>query len=84
MGLLHELDTIQKCIKEAFRRAKRMGWSESEPASGEPLATQWVIVYRTAHGFCTVYRGQPVAFEEMLDVQIWAEERDVQAYYLGL
>lgn len=44
----------------------------------------WVVVYRTAGGFCCMYRGRPVEFEDMLDVQIWAEDMDVRTYFIGL
>ncbi|TCF97730.1 hypothetical protein BZM26_29590 [Paraburkholderia strydomiana] len=47
-------------------------------------APQWAIVYRTAYGLCCVYRGQTVELQEMLDVQIWAEEMDVQTWFIGL
>ena len=51
-----------------------------------PTATtsEWVIAYRTARGFCCVYHDTPVEFSEMLDLQIWAEEMDVQTYFIGL
>ncbi|WP_028218671.1 hypothetical protein [Paraburkholderia oxyphila] len=45
---------------------------------------EWVVVYRTAEGFCCMYRGLPVDFEDMLDVQTWAEEMDVRTYFMGL
>ncbi|EIM94741.1 hypothetical protein [Paraburkholderia hospita] len=45
---------------------------------------EWVVVYRTASGFCCMYHGIPVEFIEMLDVQIWSEEIDVQPYFIGL
>jgi hypothetical protein len=44
---------------------------------------EWVIVYRTATGFCCMYHGAPVSFVEMLDVQIWSEEMDVQPWFIG-
>ncbi|WP_156883754.1 hypothetical protein [Paraburkholderia sp. SOS3] len=44
---------------------------------------EWVIVYRTAGGFCCIYRGKAFDFAEMLDIQIWSEEMDVQPYYIG-
>lgn len=45
---------------------------------------EWVVVYRTANGFCCMYCGLPVDFEDMLDVQTWADEMDVRTYYMGL
>ncbi|APR94493.1 hypothetical protein PATSB16_11510 [Pandoraea thiooxydans] len=50
----------------------------------EPATPEWVIVYRTAKGFCCVYHGEPINFHEMIDVQVWAEEMEVQPYYMGL
>jgi hypothetical protein len=43
-----------------------------------------VIVYRTAQGFCCMYNGASVEFRKMLDVQIRAEDMDVQACFIGL
>ena len=45
---------------------------------------EWVIVYRTARGFCCMHRGVAVQFDEMLDVQLWSEEMEVQTYFMGL
>lgn len=45
---------------------------------------EWVIVYRTESGFCCIYDNAPVHFVEMIDVQIWCEEMDVQPYFIGL
>jgi hypothetical protein len=42
------------------------------------------MVYRTANGFCCMYRDRPVDFEDMLDVQVWAEVMDVHPYFIGL
>lgn len=44
----------------------------------------WVIVYRTANGFCFMYHGLPVDFEDILDVQTWAEDMDVRPYFMGM
>lgn len=45
---------------------------------------EWVVVYRTASGFCCMYRDRPIDFEDMLDIQTWAEEMDVRPYFMGL
>ncbi|AKM42969.1 hypothetical protein NL30_24325 [Burkholderia contaminans] len=45
---------------------------------------EWVIVYRTANGYCCLYRGKPVEFDELPDVQSWAAEMDVRTYFMGL
>ncbi|UVE70358.1 hypothetical protein L2Y90_31515 (plasmid) [Burkholderia pyrrocinia] len=45
---------------------------------------EWVIVYRTASGYCCLYRGRPIEFDELPDVQSWSVEMDVRAYFMGL
>ena len=56
-----------------------------EKQTGQPAPDpEWVIVYRTASGFCCMYDNAPVKFVEMIDVQVWCEEMDVQPYFLGL
>jgi hypothetical protein len=45
---------------------------------------EWVVVYRTANVFFCMYRGLPVDFEDMLDVQTWAEEMDARPYFMGM
>ena len=54
------------------------------PAAYEQDDREWVVIYRTAEGFCCMYRGLPVNFEDMLDVQTWTEEMDVRPYFMGL
>jgi hypothetical protein len=31
-----------------------------------------------------MYHGVAVEFSEMLDVQLWSEEMEVETYYIGL
>ncbi|HDR9766398.1 TPA: hypothetical protein QDC27_007005 [Burkholderia cepacia ATCC 25416] len=45
---------------------------------------EWVIVYRTANGYCCFHRGRPVEFGEFSDVQSWSVEMDVRPYFMGL
>lgn len=45
---------------------------------------EWVIVYRTANGYCCLYSGKPVEFDELSDVQSWSAEMDVHTYFVGL
>jgi hypothetical protein len=84
MKLTHDLDGLRRRIGKALHLdylkqvSGGMGVRKPEPAP------EWVIVYRTAHGFCCVYHGEPVELHEMLDVQIWAEEMDVQTWFIGL
>lgn len=84
MKLIHGFDLIQKTIKNALHDVAAEISSEYKSLSEEPPAAEWALVYRTAKGFCCVYHDRSVEFDEMLDVQIWAEENDVQTYYVGL
>jgi hypothetical protein len=77
--LPHGLDAARKRISKALHLDEL-----TAAVSGKGADPEWVIVYRTAQGFCCVYHGTPVDFTEMLDVQIWAEEMDVQTYFIGL
>lgn len=84
MKLTHNLDGLRRRIGKAFHLdylkqvSGGMGVGKPEPAP------EWVIVYRTAHGFCCIYHGEPVELHEILDVQIWAEEMDVETWFIGL
>lgn len=79
MRLAHGLDVVRKCISKALHLNDLTG-----SPSGTGTEPEWVIVYRTAQGFCCVYGANPIDFTDMLDVQIWAEEMDVQTYFIGL
>jgi len=84
MRLINGFDLIQKTIKNALHDVAAEISSEYKSLAGEPPAAEWALVYRTATGFCCVYHDRFVEFNEMLDVQIWAEENEVQTYYVGL
>ncbi|QIE29999.1 hypothetical protein SBC1_77530 (plasmid) [Caballeronia sp. SBC1] len=84
MRLIHGFDLIQKTIKNALHDVAAEISSEYKSLAGEQPAAEWALVYRTATGFCCVYHDRSVEFKEMLDVQIWAEENEVQTYYVGL
>ncbi|SOE63783.1 hypothetical protein SAMN05414139_02385 [Burkholderia sp. D7] len=84
MRLIHGFDLIQKTIKNALHDVAAEISSEYKSLAGEAPEREWALVYRTATGFCCVYHDRSVEFNEMLDVQIWAEENDVQTYYVGL
>ncbi len=79
MRLAHGRAAACKRIGKALHLDALKGSSTETEAGPE-----WVIVYRTAQGFCCVYRGEAMDFDEMLDVQTWAEEMDVQTYFIGL
>lgn len=83
MKLVHDTEMMCKRLGKAlhldmFRRALT-AQSEIEASPAE-----WVIVYRTAQGFCCMYRGVAVEFGEMLDVELWSEEMEVETYFIGL
>ncbi|MGQ7932421.1 hypothetical protein [Paraburkholderia sp. D1E] len=64
---------------DTFRRALA---AQSE--TGTRTESEWVIIYRTAQGVCCMYHGVAVEFGEMLDVQLWSEEMEVETYFIGL
>lgn len=83
MKLVHDTEAVCKRLGKAlhldmFRRAL------AARAQSGTTATEWVIVYRTAQGFCCMYHGVAVEFGEMLDVQLWSEEMEVETYFIGL
>ncbi|WP_176058290.1 hypothetical protein [Paraburkholderia sp. BCC1876] len=84
MKLSHELDAACKRIGKALHLNGLKSVSGERRATREAPACGWVIVYRTAQGFCCMYEGAPIEFDEMLDVQIWSEEMEVQTYFIGL
>lgn len=83
MKLTYWLDAVHKRVARLLHLDEQDGSSGSGPAIGSP-DSEWVIVYRTARGFCCLYHGVPVDFPEMLDVQIWSEEMGVRTYFIGL
>jgi hypothetical protein len=60
--------------------------SRDAPGFAESIVDnrEWMVVYRMAGGFCCMYGGRAVDFEEMLDVQLRAEEMDVRTYFMGM
>jgi hypothetical protein len=83
-----KLKTEWHILRERLKAAAHPTISGAVPRARSSDATvdprEWVIVYRTARGFCCMYRGEPVEFDEMLDVQIWSEEEDVRLWFIGL
>jgi hypothetical protein len=82
--LTYELDAARRCIRKALHLDAFKGVFGENATSRESPPVEWVVVYRTAQGFCCMYHDAPVEFSEMLDVQIWGEEMDVQTYFIGL
>ena len=82
--MIHGFDLIQKTIKNALHEVATEISSEYKSLAGEQPTGEWALVYRTATGFCCVYHDRSIEFNEMLDVQIWAEENELQTYYVGL
>jgi hypothetical protein len=83
-----------KLIQDAEAVCKRLGRAlhldmpgralEARTGAGATSDPEWVIVYRTAQGFCCMHHGNAVEFGEMLDVQLWSEEMEVETYFIGL
>ncbi|OUL79440.1 hypothetical protein CA601_34780 [Paraburkholderia hospita] len=84
MKLGHELDNVRHRLGRKLHLAELREAIQSMRSAEPGVNPEWVIVYRTASGFCCMYHGIPVEFIEMLDVQIWSEEIDVQPYFIGL
>jgi hypothetical protein len=82
MNLKTEWNTLRTRIEKAFHQAKLL--ESGDPAAYGQDGREWIVVYRTAEGFCCIYKGLPVNFEDMLDVRIWTEEMDVRPYFMGL
>lgn len=62
-------------VRDAMHNAAER---EREP---EP---EWVIAYETANGFCCLYKGEEHDFKEIEEARAWADEVDVQIYFIGL
>jgi hypothetical protein len=84
MKVTHDLEGLCRRIGKALHLDHLKQISGGLGAGKTESPTEWVIVYRTANGFCCIYHGLPVELREMLDVQIWAEEMDVQTWFIGL
>ncbi|WP_027802448.1 hypothetical protein [Paraburkholderia dilworthii] len=84
MKLTHDLDNLRERIGRALHLDYIKQMSGAMRAGKLERGPEWAIVYRTAHGFCCIYQGEAVELQEMLDVQIWAEEMDVQTWFIGL
>lgn len=82
MKLKTEWDTLRRRIQDAFHQATL--YDSGYPTRYGQDDREWVVLYRTAEGFCCMYKGLPVNFEDMLDVQIWTEETNVRPYFMGL
>ncbi|HTR06495.1 MAG TPA: hypothetical protein VMJ11_07515 [Paraburkholderia sp.] len=82
MKLKAEWNAIRTRIGTALHPA-RPGHAThaSEPSQDN---REWVVIYRTADGYCCMYMGQPINFEDRLDVDAWAEDMDVRPYFLGM
>lgn len=83
MTLRTEWNAIRARIEAALQPAK-LHAAQHPAARAEVDDREWIIVYRTADGFCCMYRALPVEFEDMLEVQTWAEEMNVRPYFMGL
>ena len=84
MKLVHDVDAVCSRIGKALHFDTLRRAFQAQPEGDAGAQPEWVIVYRTAQGFCCMYRDVAVEFEEMLDAQIWSEEMEVQMYFIGL
>jgi hypothetical protein len=83
MKLTRDLEVLRKRLGKSLHLDELRKALEAGRSPKEESVPEWVIVYRTAHGYCCMYNGAPVEFPELLDVQVWAEERDVEPYFIG-
>lgn len=82
MKLKAEWDAIRRRIGTALHAVNlRDAADQRDPV---PDNREWVVIYRTAHGYCCMYRGSPVTFEDRLDVDMWADDMDLRPYFIGL
>ena len=82
MKLRTEWNTLRRRLEAALHSAKLHALEGfAGPAQDD---REWVIFYRTTDGFCCLYQGLPVSFEDMLDAQIWTDEMEVRSYFVGL
>jgi hypothetical protein len=83
MKLAYGLDVVRKRMSKVFHlNALKRAFRAGALAKAE-VAFEWVIIYRTARGFCCVHREMVIDFRHMLDLKIWAEEENVQTYFMG-
>lgn len=82
MKLRTEWHMLRQRFETALHSAKLHAFEGFAGSGQDDL--EWVIVYRTADGFCCLYQGLPVNFADMLDVQIWTDEMEVRPYFIGL
>jgi hypothetical protein len=83
MKLTRGLDVVRNRMRKVFHLDALKRASGAGAPAKVGVACEWVIIYRTAHGFCCAYRGAPIDFRDMLDLQIWAEEQNVPTYFIG-
>ena len=84
MKLVRELEVLRERLGKTLHLDElHKGIHVGRSAVPDP-GPEWVIIYRTAHGYCCMYEGAPVEFGELLDVQVWADRMDVQPYFMGL
>ena len=84
MKLIHDAEAVCKRLGKALHLDMLRRTLEARSVADATSNPEWVIVYRTAQGFCCMYHGDAVEFEEMLVVQLWSEEMEVETYFIGL
>jgi hypothetical protein len=83
MRLRAELAALRRRLAVALRLDQWPEESLAGRASEPDDDREWVIVYRTANGYCCLYDGQAVEFDELADVHSWSDEMDVRTYFIG-
>jgi hypothetical protein len=83
LKLPHGVDVVRKRMSKLFHLNALKRASGAGAQSRSEGKCEWVIAYRTAHGFCCIYRGVPIDFRTMFDLQIWVEEHNVKTYFIG-
>jgi hypothetical protein len=85
MSLRAEWAVLRRCVAVALHLDQQRKEAIFTGHVGAPNDDrEWVIVYRTADGYCCLYTGQPIEFDDLADVQSWSDEMDVRTYFIGL
>lgn len=84
MGFARGLHAVRRYVDHTFdlghlKRSVRVAMRAAASSDEE-----WVIVYRTAQGFCCIYHDVPIDFADIEDMHAWAEDKGVQTYFIGL
>jgi len=56
----HDLEELRKRLGKSLHLRERLKALSVRQSAKQESAPEWVIVYRTAHGYCCMYDGAPV------------------------